>query len=121
MVLSLVKAFRDSSPKPAPEIFVTGAIQPFNSLMALLAGWNRIKFLFLTSSSSKCHLNFLLNRFLIKYFPSGIQETFVSLFFQGSSIVLQITLPSHSSLPLVPSGKYFRVSKRTITHHCQPY
>jgi len=37
-LISFAKAFRDMRPKPAPEILVTGAMQPLSSVKALLAG-----------------------------------------------------------------------------------
>ncbi len=45
VIINISMALLDKIPLPSPVSALTGAMQPFNSLSATLAGWKRIHFL----------------------------------------------------------------------------
>ena len=74
-------------PFPAPVNKRTGAIQPFSSRNASLAGWMRIYSRPGTFKICKWRPNFRLHLLASLYLPSGMQETPACLFFQVSSML----------------------------------
>ena len=99
---SLIKALRESSPQPGAVMILTGAIQPFNSLSALLAAWIRMPFRKGTSLTRICSPNLGDTLGLSRYLPSGIHERCFMFSSHGSSIVKQINSVPANKHPLVP-------------------
>jgi len=119
--VSFFKATLEPIPFPGPVKNETGAIQPFNSCNASFAGCMRIQSRSFTCITCKCRRNFGLQLFSSSYDPWGIHETCAWLFFQGSSIPYDISLPYNRIFPLVPIGQYVLRSSGSILFTIQEY